>query len=155
VRLRLVAAGTRMPGWVVEGFKEYAGRMPRECRLELREVSLGRRGKSADPARAVAEEGTRLLAASEGAVRVCLDVRGTAVDTPGLARLLADWLQQGEDVAFLVGGPDGLAPECLAAAQRRWSLSPLTLPHGLVRVLVAEQLYRAWTVIAGHPYHRE
>ena len=144
-----------MPGWVEEGFKDYAGRMPRDCRLELREVPLGRRGKRADPARAVAEEGERLLIASEGAVRVCLDMRGTAVDTQGLARLLADWLQQGEDVAFLVGGPDGLAPECLAAARRRWSLSPLTLPHGLVRVLVAEQLYRAWTVIAGHPYHRD
>ena len=155
MRLRLVAAGTRMPGWVNEGFREYAGRMPRECRLELREVPLGRRSRKSDPARAMAEEGTRLLAASEGAARVCLDVKGTAVDTPGLARRLEGWLQGGEDVAFLVGGPDGLAPECLDGARWCWSLSPLTLPHGLVRVLAAEQLYRAWTVVSGHPYHRD
>jgi 23S rRNA (pseudouridine1915-N3)-methyltransferase len=155
VRLRLVAVGTRMPGWVDEGFKEYAGRLPRECRLELREVALGRRSRGGDPARAVADEGARLLAASEGCLRVCLDVRGTAVDTPGLARRLAGWLQEGQDVALLVGGPDGLAAPCLDAARWRWSLSPLTLPHGLVRVLVAEQFYRAWTVLSGHPYHRD
>ena len=155
MRLRLVAVGTRMPGWVDDGFNEYAGRMPRECRLELREVALGRRSRGADTARAVSTEGERLLAASEGCLRVCLDVRGAAVDTAGLSRRLAGWLQDGQDVALLVGGPDGLAPECLGAARWRWSLSPLTLPHGLVRVLVAEQLYRAWTVLSGHPYHRE
>ena len=155
MRLRLVAVGTRMPGWVDEGFREYAGRMPRECRLELREVALARRSRGADTARAVSAEGGRLLAASEGCLRVCLDVRGAAVDTTGLSRRLAGWLQHGQDVALLVGGPDGLAPECLDAARWRWSLSPLTLPHGLVRVLVAEQLYRAWTVLSGHPYHRE
>jgi 23S rRNA (pseudouridine1915-N3)-methyltransferase len=155
VRLRLVAAGTRMPGWVTEGFADYAGRMPRECRLELKEVALGRRSRGADVARAKAEEGERLLAASESCMRICLDVRGAAVDTAGLAGKLGQWLQEGQDVALLVGGPDGLSEECLAAARWRWSLSPLTLPHALVRVLVAEQLYRAWTVLSGHPYHRE
>lgn len=155
MRLRLVAVGTRMPGWVDEGFKEYAGRMPRECRLELREVALGRRSRGTDPVRAIAAEGERLLAGSEGCVRVCLDVQGSAVDTVGLSRRLAGWLQDGQDVALLVGGPDGFAPACLEAARWRWSLSPLTLPHGLVRVLVAEQLYRAWTVLSGHPYHRD
>ena len=155
MRLRLVAVGTRMPGWVDEGFKDYAGRMPRECRLELREVPLGRRSRGTEPVRAVAAEGERLLAASEDCVRVCLDVQGAAVDTAGLSRRLAGWLQDGQDVALLVGGPDGLAPACLEAARWRWSLSPLTLPHGLVRVLVAEQLYRAWTVLSGHPYHRD
>jgi 23S rRNA (pseudouridine1915-N3)-methyltransferase len=155
VRLRLVAVGTRMPGWVDEGFREYAGRMPRECRLELREVALGRRSRGSDTARAMADEGERLLAASADCLRVCLDVRGTQVDTPGLARRLAGWLQGGRDVALLVGGPDGLAEPCLQAAKWRWSLSPLTLPHGLVRVLLAEQLYRAWTVLSGHPYHRD
>jgi 23S rRNA (pseudouridine1915-N3)-methyltransferase len=155
VRLRLVAIGTRMPGWVDEGFREYAGRMPRECRLQLREVALGRRSRGGDTARAMADEGERLLAASANCLRVCLDVRGTQVDTPGLARRLAGWLQGGQDVALLVGGPDGLAEPCLQAAQWRWSLSPLTLPHGLVRVLLAEQLYRAWTVLSGHPYHRD
>jgi 23S rRNA (pseudouridine1915-N3)-methyltransferase len=155
VRLRLVAVGTRMPGWVEAGFEEYAGRMPRECRLELRALALGRRGRGGSATRAIAEEGERLLAASAGCVRVCLDVRGRAVDTPGLARRLAAWLQGGRDVALLVGGPDGLAEACLEAADWRWSLSPLTLPHGLVRVLIAEQLYRAWSLLAGHPYHRE
>jgi 23S rRNA (pseudouridine1915-N3)-methyltransferase len=144
-----------MPGWVDEGFKDYAGRMPRECRLELREVPLGRRSRGTEPVRAIAAEGERLLAGSEDCVRVCLDVQGSAVDTVGLSRRLAGWLQDGQDVALLVGGPDGLAPACLEAARWRWSLSPLTLPHGLVRVLVAEQLYRAWTVLSGHPYHRD
>ncbi len=155
MRLRLVAVGTRMPGWVDEGFREYAGRMPRECRLELREIALGRRSRGADTGRAKAEEADRLLAASTGCFRVCLDVRGEQLDTAGLARRLAAWQQGGQDVALLVGGPDGLAAPCLEAAQWRWSLSPLTLPHGLVRVLLAEQLYRAWTVLTGHPYHRE
>ena len=155
MRLRLVAVGTRMPGWVDDGYNDYAARMPRECRLELREVALGRRGRGGNPAAAVAAEGERLLAASENCTRICLDVRGAAVDTAGVARKLATWLQDGQDVALLVGGPDGLAGECLEAARWRWSLSPLTLPHALVRVLVAEQLYRAWPVLAGHPYHRE
>ena len=150
-----MAIGTRMPGWVDEGFRDYAARMPRECRLELRELALGRRSRGGDAARAVADESTRLMEASAGCLRVCLDVRGEAVDTPGLARRLDGWLQSGEDVALLVGGPDGMTPECLAAARWRWSLSPLTLPHGLVRVLLAEQLYRAWSVLSGHPYHRE
>ena len=155
MRLRLVAVGTRMPGWVDEGFREYAGRMPRECRLELREVALGRRSRGGGVTRAKGEEAERLLAASSGCCRIRLDVQGEQVDTAGLARRLAAWLQAGQDVALLVGGPDGLAEPCLEAAQWRWSLSPLTLPHGLVRVLLAEQLYRAWTVLSGHPYHRE
>lgn len=155
MRLRVVAVGTRMPAWVDEGFSEYAARMPRKCRLELRALALGRRSRGADPARAISDEGRRLLKASEGCCRVCLDVRGTAIDTPALARRLAGWMGEGQDVALLVGGPDGLAQECLDAASWRWSLSPLTLPHGLVRVLLAEQMYRAWTVLAGHPYHRD
>jgi 23S rRNA (pseudouridine1915-N3)-methyltransferase len=154
VRLRVVAVGTRMPRWVNEGFREYAGRMPRECPLELHEVAPGRRVRSEGPARAIATEGKRLLAASEDCMRVCLDVGGNAVDTAGLTRIFANWLQDGQHVSLLVGGPDGMAAECLEAARWRWSLSPLTLPHGLVRVLVAEQLYRAWTVLSGHPYHR-
>jgi 23S rRNA (pseudouridine1915-N3)-methyltransferase len=155
VRLRLVAAGTRMPGWIDEGLRDYAGRMPRECRLELKEIPLGRRAKNADPARAVAEEGRRMLSAAKGCGRVCLDVRGQSVGTPALARRLEAWMQGGRDIALLIGGPDGLDPACLAGADWRWSLSPLTLPHALVRVLVAEQLYRAWSILAGHPYHRD
>ncbi|NGP53313.1 23S rRNA (pseudouridine(1915)-N(3))-methyltransferase RlmH [Thioalkalivibrio sp. XN8] len=155
MRLRLVAVGTRMPAWVDQGCADYVARMPRECRLELRALPLGKRSKQSPPGPAMADEGRRLLAASAGCTRVCLDVRGRAVDTPALARKLQGWLQSGRDVALLVGGPDGLAPACLEAADWRWSLSPLTLPHGLVRVLVAEQLYRAWTLLSGHPYHRD
>lgn len=155
MRLRVLAVGSRMPGWVDEGWRDYAARMPRECRLEIHAMPLGRRSRGSDPAKAVADEGRRLLAASEGCLRVCLDVRGAQVDTPGLAGKLADWRQDGRDVALLVGGPDGLPAPCLDQAQWRWSLSPLTLPHGLVRVLLAEQLYRAWTILAGHPYHRQ
>lgn len=154
MKLRLLAAGTRMPDWVSAGFAEYAGRMPRECRLELQEIALGRRRGKGGP-RAVVEEGERMLRSLRPEDRViALDVRGRTVDTEGLARRLGGWQQDGRDVVFAVGGPDGLAPAVLERAQWRWSLSPLTLPHGLVRVVLAEQLYRATTVLAGHPYHR-
>jgi 23S rRNA (pseudouridine1915-N3)-methyltransferase len=155
VKLRLLAAGTRMPDWVSAGFADYAGRMPRECRLELREIPLGPRGGGRGDGRAVTVEGERMLKALSPSDRaVALDVGGRSLDTEALARRLADWLQEGRDVAFLVGGPDGLAPPVVERAGWRWSLSPLTLPHGLVRVVLAEQLYRAWTVLQGHPYHR-
>ncbi len=153
MKLRLLAAGTRMPDWVAAGFADYAGRLPRECRLELKEIPLGRRGGKGG--RAVAEEGERMLKAVRPDDRVvALAVDGDAPDTEALARRLDGWLLDGRDVVFTIGGPDGLAPEVLARAEWRWSLSPLTLPHGLVRVVLAEQLYRATTVLAGHPYHR-
>ncbi|MEJ2514175.1 MAG: 23S rRNA (pseudouridine(1915)-N(3))-methyltransferase RlmH [Gammaproteobacteria bacterium] len=155
MRLKLLAAGTRMPGWVSNGFADYSGRMPRECRLELVEIPLGKRTRTSDPARARADEGRRMMSGSEGCMRICLDVKGHMPDTPGLARRLETWMADGRDAALMIGGPDGLEPACLAAADWRWSLSPLTLPHGLVRVLVAEQLYRAWSILAGHPYHRD
>lgn len=152
-RLRLLAVGTRMPAWVQEGFEEYRKRLPRECALELREIALARRG--ADTARAVAEEGEALLGALGGdEFVVALEVGGTAVDTPGVARALARWRDEGRRAAFLVGGPDGLSDACRARADAQWSLSRLTLPHPLVRVLLAEQLYRAWSLLSGHPYHR-
>lgn len=142
-----------MPAWVTAGFSDYAGRMPRECRLELDEIPLGQR--SGKDGRAVAQEGERMLRRlADGGRLVALDVGGRALDTAGLARRLEGWLQDGRDVAFAVGGPDGLAPAVLERAEWRWSLSPLTLPHGLVRIVLAEQLYRATTVLAGHPYHR-
>lgn len=144
-----------MPAWVDAGFADYAGRLPRECRLELREIPLGQRGGGRRDGRAVAAEGERMLKATASNDRlVALDVAGRAPDTEGLARRLAGWLQEGRDVVFAIGGPDGLAPSVLGRAEWRWSLSPLTLPHGLARVVLAEQLYRAWTVLQGHPYHR-
>ena len=156
MRIQLLAAGTRRPAWEREGFEVYAGRLPRSCALELTEIPVARRGANADVARLVAREGEQMLAGvAKGAEVVALDERGDAPDTRGLVRRLERWLGDGRDRALLVGGPDGLAPACLEAADWRWSLSPLTLPHGLVRVLVAEQIYRAWSVIQGHPYHRD
>lgn len=155
MRIRLIAVGTRLPEWVQAGYREYAERLPRECRLELREIPSGQRSRGADLKRAVRDEGGRILAALKSGDRVvALDVAGRSMDTMGLARRLGDWLQDGRDIALLIGGPDGLAPACLERCELRWSLSPLTLPHGLVRVVVAEQLYRAWSVLAKHPYHR-
>ncbi|HSN17288.1 MAG TPA: 23S rRNA (pseudouridine(1915)-N(3))-methyltransferase RlmH [Gammaproteobacteria bacterium] len=155
MRIHLIAAGTRMPSWVTEGFADYAGRLPPECRLLLKEIPLGAARGGGDTRKAMQEEATKMLAAlPEGAGITALEVRGKALDTEALARLLNGWLQEGRDQALLVGGPDGLAPECTAKANLRWSLSPLTLPHGLVRVVVAEQLYRAWSILKNHPYHR-
>lgn len=153
MKLSLLAAGTRMPGWVAAGYAEYAARMPRECPLSLIEIPLGKRSGKA--ARAVAEEGARMLRRIRPSDRVvALELRGTPVATDQLADRLAGWMQDGRDVVLPIGGPDGLAAAVLDRADWRWSLSPLTLPHGLVRVVVAEQLYRAWSLLSGHPYHR-
>jgi len=142
-----------MPAWVQDAYAHYANRMPRESRLELREIPLGRRGGKGGGA--VAEEGERMLKALRPDDRVvALEVGGRTLDTASLARRFEAWLQDGRDVVFAIGGPDGLAPVVVERAEWCWSLSPLTLPHGLVRVVLAEQLYRATTVLAGHPYHR-
>lgn len=144
-----------MPSWVQDGFEDYAGRLPAECKLVLKEIPLGSSRSGGDARKARQEEGVKMLEAlPEGAAVTALDVRGKSLDTEALAKLLNRWLQEGRDQTLLVGGPDGLAPECLAKAGLRWSLSPLTLPHGLVRVVVAEQLYRAWSILKNHPYHR-
>ncbi|RMG28343.1 MAG: 23S rRNA (pseudouridine(1915)-N(3))-methyltransferase RlmH [Gammaproteobacteria bacterium] len=155
MRIRLISVGRRMPRWVEEGYREYARRLPPECALELVEIPPGRRQKGTDATRAVAEEGARMLAAVPPRARVvALDVGGETWDTPALAERLQAWMAQGRPPCLLVGGPDGLAPACLERAEVRWSLSPLTFPHPLVRVILAEQLYRAWSLLAGHPYHR-
>lgn len=155
MRVHLLAVGIRMPDWVEAGFAEYAGRLPAECSLVLREIPPERRGKNADIERLRLKEGERLLAAvPKGARIIALDVTGRPWCTEQLAERLGAWMQDGRDVALLVGGPDGLSADCLAQAETRWSLSPLTFPHPLVRIVVAEQLYRAWSIIAGHPYHR-
>lgn len=144
-----------MPAWVNEAYREYARRLPRECRLHLTEIPLAQRVKSRNVERAVAEEGKRMLAELSPAEHViALDVKGRSWSTEQLAGQLQQWMQEGRGISLLVGGPDGLSDACLERARQRWSLSPLTLPHALVRVLLAEQLYRAWTVMVGHPYHR-
>jgi 23S rRNA (pseudouridine1915-N3)-methyltransferase len=156
MQINLIAVGTRMPSWVDDGYREYARRLPRECRLNLTEIALGQRAKSKPPDSAVSEEGKRMLAAIPSDQRViALDVKGSGWSTGQLATQLQRWMQDGRDVSLLVGGPDGLSRACLERAEQRWSLSPLTLPHALVRVLLAEQIYRAWTISTGHPYHRD
>lgn len=156
MRIHLLAVGERPEAWVEQGYQTFARRMPPECTLRLSEIPAGKRGKGADIARLVEREGERLLAAiPDGALAVALDVRGQSWSTEQLAERLERWLQEGRDLALLVGGPDGLSPACLARAELRWSLSPLTLPHPLVRVVVAEQIYRAWSICRGHPYHRK
>lgn len=155
MQIHLIAVGTRMPGWVNDGFEDYARRLPRECRLVLTEIPAATRGKSRTTEQNRDEEGRRMLAAvPRDALVIALDEHGKTRDTLALARELDDWLASGRDVALLVGGADGLSPACRAAAAHSWSLSPHTFPHALVRVLLAEQLYRAWTVTRGHPYHR-
>lgn len=144
-----------MPDWVSAGFRDYARRLHGGARLELHEVTAAPRHGDYDPGRARAEEARRLRAAVPArALRIALDAGGRALDTERLAARVADWNRTGETVAFLVGGPDGLDPGLLAEADERWSLSPLTLPHALVRVVVAEQLYRALSMLHNHPYHR-
>jgi len=155
VKLRVVAVGTRMPGWVRDGWEEYAKRLPPQVPLLLTPIEPGPRG-GGSVAGAIQAEGRRMAAAlrREDFV-VALDERGGAMSTRELSAWLAVRMQEGRDLAFLIGGPDGLAPELLARADLKWSLSKLTLPHALVRVLLAEALYRAHAVLAGHPYHRE
>ncbi|ART83280.1 23S rRNA (pseudouridine(1915)-N(3))-methyltransferase RlmH [Oceanisphaera profunda] len=156
MKIQLVAVGTKMPAWVTTGFQEYQRRFPRDLPLELIEISAGKRGKNADIERILQREGEQMLAAvSKSARIVTLDIPGRPWTTPQLAGELERWQMDGRDVAILIGGPEGLSPACKAAAEQSWSLSTLTLPHPLVRVIAAESLYRAWSVNNNHPYHRE
>jgi 23S rRNA (pseudouridine1915-N3)-methyltransferase len=153
--IHLLAIGERMPEWVQSGFEEYARRLPREFRLVLHEIPAGRRTKGADLARIKEDEGGRLLGAvPKGARVVALDRGGRRHDTEALAARLREQMGRGEDLALLIGGPEGLSDACRAQAAECWSLSALTLAHPVVRVVLAEQLYRVWAIISNHPYHR-
>jgi 23S rRNA (pseudouridine1915-N3)-methyltransferase len=155
MQISLIAVGNRMPAWVTTGYEDYAKRLPRDCELALREIAPGKRGKNADVARLRDEEGARILAAlAPGDHVVALEVGGKPWSTPELADQLRRWQENARRVALLVGGPDGLPDACRARAAQLWSLSPLTLPHPIVRVVVAEQIYRAWSILQNHPYHR-
>ena len=144
-----------MPDWVQAGYSEYAKRLPRECALELKEIPLATRSKNTDIARAIEKESESILASIPAQERViALDVLGKPQTTQTLAEALRDWQMQGGNTSLLIGGPDGLSANCLARANQRWSLSGLTLPHPLVRIVLAEQLYRAWSLLNHHPYHR-
>jgi len=156
MRMRILAVGQRQPQWINEGFDTYAKRMPHESRLELKEIAPARRTQGRDVERLREEEGARILKTLEPAeALIALDEGGKSIDTRTLADWLGNWLMEGRDIALVIGGADGLAPAVLSKAERRLSLSSMTLPHGLVRVMLAEQLYRAWSIRSGHPYHRD
>lgn len=153
MRLRLIAVGTRMPAWVEAGVAEYIPRLPREWKFEIVEIAAPTRGS--DVARAIEAEGQKVLKAiPPGAHVVAFDERGALHSTMDWAAALKRWEREHKEVVLLIGGADGHAPEVMSRARDKWSLSKLTLPHGMVRVLVTEALYRAASVNAGHPYHR-
>ena len=155
MQLLVAAVGQRMPRWVNEAWTEYARRMPPGLSLSLREITLAKRGKNADTNRLCAVESAALHAAMPPRARIiALDVKGKAWSTEKLASNLEEWMGEGRDLGFMIGGPDGITQEIMQKADNRWSLGPLTLPHPLVRVVLAEQLYRAWTITQNHPYHR-
>ncbi len=155
MQINLISVGNKMPGWVKQGYDEYAKRMPRECELVLREIAPGKRGKNFDVARTVQGEGERMMAAvPKDAHVVVLDVLGKTWSTPELSQAMRRWLENGRHVVLLVGGPEGLADPVRHLANESWSLSRMTLPHPLVRIVVAEQIYRAWSILKNHPYHR-
>jgi len=155
LRLSLLTASNRQPDWVDDGAADYAKRLRGRCTLEIKTVPLARRTSSTPIERAIADEGERLLGAvPAGAHVVALDERGKPWSTKDLAAKLDGWMRVGAPVFLLIGGPDGLSPECTKRAHERWCLSPLTLPHGLAKIIAAEALYRAWSLLEHHPYHR-
>ncbi len=155
MKLRIIAVGTRMPAWVEAGCAEYSKRLPTTHTPELQELAVAKRSTGKSLAQVIADEDQRMLAAIRPREHVvALDQGGKSWTTEQLAAHWGDWQQQGDDVCLLIGGPDGLGPDCLKKASQRWSLSALTLPHPLVRVLLFEQFYRAWSIQQGHPYHK-
>lgn len=154
--IHFITVGQKMPKWVQEGYAEYAKRLPKSCALNLIELPMAQRGKSGSADKYKAEEAKKIMAAiPKGAQLIVLDEHGQQVTTKGLADKLEDWLGSGQDVALVVGGPDGLEQSLIQQATWKWGLSKLTMPHPMVRILVAEQIYRAYSVINNHPYHRE
>ena len=154
--LHLISVGNRMPVWVSEGFEEYQKRLASECKLNLITITPAQRTKNSHVPQLVAEEGKKIAVAIPKQSRViALDEKGQLWNTKQLAQALQCWQLERQDMSFLIGGADGLSADCLNSAEHIWSLSPLTLPHPLVRIIVAEQLYRAWSLLKRHPYHRE
>ena len=157
MKIRILSPGRKMPAWIQDGFATYAKRMPKECKLELVELNLGQRSKkNYSVAQAKLDECKqfeKVLQSSD--LVIALDVKGKALSTSELSKNLQNWMASGSDVAILIGGPDGLSQDLLDKARQTISLSKLTMPHALVRVVLAEQLYRAYTLLIGHPYHRE
>ncbi|NOT13311.1 MAG: 23S rRNA (pseudouridine(1915)-N(3))-methyltransferase RlmH [Methylococcaceae bacterium] len=156
MQINLITIGNRMPGWVQQGYDEYAKRLPRECELLLKEIAPDKRGKNSDMARILKSEGEKMTAAiPQSAHVVTLDLSGKSWSTMELSQAMKRWLESGQNIALLIGGPEGLSESAKLLARESWSLSKLTFPHPLVRIVVAEQLYRAWSLLNNHPYHRE
>ena len=156
MKLLVVSVGHKMPDWITAGFNEYAKRMPREAKIELLEIKPEPRTTGKNTAQIMEAEAQRILAAlPQGCLRIALDERGVQPTTRQLAAQMQDWMRAGRDVAFIIGGADGLHESVKQAAQQMMALSSLTLPHAMVRVLLAEQLYRAHSMMHNHPYHRE
>ena len=154
--IHFITVGQKMPKWVQDGYAEYAKRLPKSCALNLIELPMAQRGKTGSADKYKAEEAKKILAAiPKGSQLIILDEHGQQVTTKGLADKLEEWLGSGQDIALVVGGPDGLEQSLIQQAKWKWGLSKLTMPHPMVRILVAEQIYRAYSVINNHPYHRE
>lgn len=155
MQIKLLAVGTKMPQWVEAGYQEYAQRMPKLCSIELVEIAAKKRGKNADTARILRDEAVALDSAiPKGAITIALDRRGKQISTEDLAVKLRTWVDDSQDVAILIGGPEGIDPNYLKQVQNKWSLSAMTFAHPVVRIMLAEQLYRAWSINANLPYHR-
>jgi 23S rRNA (pseudouridine1915-N3)-methyltransferase len=152
----LIAVGDRQPAWVDDAFTSYTARFPREWKFRIDQIATARRSKNSKSQQAMDAECEQILARIKANEQVVLlDERGKQMTSKTLASSLSDWLADGRDLCFVIGGPDGVAAACRKRADTSWSLSELTLPHGLARVLFAEQMYRAWSLQNGHPYHRE
>ena len=156
MRLHIISVGSKIPTWVEAGYQDYAQRLPADFRLHLIEIPIKKRSANMPANHAIQQEGEAILKAiPKNAFVIALNIPGELWSTEKLAEQLNTWRHNESDICFIIGGPDGLAPECLKRAQLQWSLSRLTLPHALVRVILAEQLYRAWSILHNHPYHRK
>lgn len=155
MKIRLFCVTHKTPAWVKEGYEEYAKRIPPAYSIELVEIPAEKRTPTANTKRLMEREGEKILGMiKQDELVVALNIKGEKWSTEKLAQQLAEWHQDGRNIALLIGGPEGLAPACLERANVHWSLSPMTFPHFLVKVILAEQLYRAYTILTGHPYHR-
>lgn len=155
MKIRIITICHKPPSWIQVGYEEYASRLPPSCSLELVEIPAEKRTAHADIERIMQREGEKMFAAiKKDHLVIALDVKGQPWSTEQLSEQLSEWQQSGRNIDLLIGGPDGLSKTCLQKAERKWSLSPLTFPHLLVRIIIAEQIYRAYTILTQHPYHR-